>query len=101
MWIRILICLVVLLMCTGVAYASDAVLLWDASPSVIDGYRVYHNGTAVGDTAADALTFTHRDVNLSVLNCYTVTAFRGTLESAPSNQVCVDSLLPPINLRLN
>jgi hypothetical protein len=64
-------------------------LLWDASPDKIDGYRVKEsiNGVfvKVSDTPSLQLTLSPKKGN----HAYHVVAFRGGMESIPSNTVTI------------
>jgi hypothetical protein len=62
--------------------ATAAALAWGASsdaPGNIDGYHVYRNGALIASLGPTILTYTDSATTTTV--CYSVTAYKGTLES--------------------
>lgn len=82
--------------------ATSVTLTWNApdaipgSQLVLQGYRVYRNGTAISGTVA-ALTFTDTNVSSPSVNNYAVRAIYSTVESALSNVLTVQMLGTPGN----
>ena len=73
---------------TGIS-ADEIDLTWNASPtSGINGYHVYRNngGTPVATVDASTTAYPDTGLNPGTTYSYTVTAFDGSGESAPSNQ---------------
>ncbi len=68
--------------------ASQINLSWSASsdaPGNIDGYRIYRNGTAVATVGSSTTTYSDGGLGCGTTYTYTVRAYRGALESNPSN----------------
>ncbi len=77
--------------------AGGVTLAWDYGDfAKIDGFRVYQDGVKVADVArpgpgADpATTWTTAALVDGQRYCWNVTAYKGDVESLPSNTVCVD-----------
>jgi hypothetical protein len=75
------------------ALAADISLAWDASPGTVAGYRVYYGtspnphltGTSI--TVGNQTTAIVSNLSNGVTYYFRVTAYSGTLESLPSNEV--------------
>jgi hypothetical protein len=75
---------------------SSATLTWKASPDGpgdIDGYHIYRTGVLIASTSPSILTYIDNASRASA--CYTVTAYKGTLQSLPSASSCT-SFIPSI-----
>ncbi len=81
-------------------------LTWSASadaPGNIDGYRIYRDGAAVDTVGSSTTSYSDTNMSCGVPHNYEVRAYRGTIESDPSNSsaaatVCLPAA--PSNLRV-
>lgn len=99
------------LICSAVARADDIVLGWDASSSSnkITAYKVYwgpnanpalSGSIASFTTASNVLSGIATNVGVGITH-FQATAFIGTLESVPSNEVTYTNRnFAPVNLRI-
>jgi hypothetical protein len=78
-------------------HQTEIVLAWQSSdyPGNTDGYRVYRNGSAVSVVESGAITYTDRGLNCSTSYSYLVKAYKGELESDPSNTINVTTQACP------
>ena len=85
---------------------NSVVLEWEASSSVVDGYKIYRNGDYYASVVSPATTYTDKDTEGNTEFCYTVSAARGLTDSEMSNEVCVTTddeyfVKPPTAVAVN
>ena len=85
---------------------NSVVLEWEASSSVVDGYKIYRNGYYYASVVSPATTYTDKDTEGNTEFCYTVSAARGLTDSEMSNEVCVTTddeyfVKPPTAVAVN
>ncbi len=91
----------------SVVSGSQINLSWSASadaPGNIDGYRIYRNGAPIATVNSSTTTYNDTGLSCSTQYTYEVKAYRGALESNPSNAVspatpaCPAIPAPPSNV---
>ncbi len=64
-------------------------ITWTDASTNETGFKVYEGGVAlVGTVGAGVTTFTATGMTAATYHCYTVVAYNGAGESAPSTQIC-------------
>ena len=77
----------------GFSEAADVTLLWDPSPSTVDGYKVYYKTGTSGAPYTDTITLgnvtstTVTGLTEGLTYFFAVSAYAGTTESTYSNEV--------------
>ncbi|MEZ0395979.1 MAG: C1 family peptidase [Anaerolineales bacterium] len=91
----------------SIVSGSQINLSWSASadaPGNIDGYRIYRNGTPIATVGSSTTTYSNTGLDCGTRYTYEVRAYRGALESNPSNAVspvtadCPAIPAPPSNV---
>ncbi len=89
------------------ASTSQINLSWSPSadgPGNIDGYRVYRNGSPVGTTGSSVTTYGDSGLSSGTSYSYTVRAYKGSVESDPSNTASATTNSPAcftLNVTIN
>jgi len=76
------------------ASTSQINLSWSASadaPGNIDGYRIFRNSVAIATVASSVTVYSDTGLNTGTTYSYYVKAYKGTLESNPSNAISVST----------
>ena len=80
---------------SGTAVSTSQInLSWSASadaPGNIDGYRIFRNSVAIATVASSVTAYSDTGLNIGTTYSYYVKAYKGTLESNPSNTINVST----------
>lgn len=68
---------------------TTATLAWDDTSSNEAGFRIFRDGAAIGDVAANATSASLANLTGDTTSVYQVRAFRGAAESAASNAMSI------------